>query len=127
MYEKIRSFDKRTRNIDLTVLDNGQFFPVFCKLKKDTVLSVRKAKQTESLDVFKSLELYQLAYNQYCELEDKIDEKTGEINWLKVRFSVNRFFKILLWVLAAILSGILSLFLTMSLKNYMRTIFLILF
>ena len=44
LYEKIRNFEKRTRNIDLTVLDNGQFFPTFCKLKKDAVISVRQAK-----------------------------------------------------------------------------------
>lgn len=122
LYEKILSFDKRTRNIDLTVLDNGQFFPVFSKLKKDTVISVRKAKQMESLDVYKSLDLYQLAYNQYCELEDKIDQKTAEINWLKVRFSVHRFLKLLLWVFAAMLSGMLSLFLTCdSVANFIKS------
>jgi len=77
----------------------------------------------ESLDVFKSLELYQLAYNQYCELEDKIDQKTTEINWLKVRFSVHRFLKLLLWVLAAMLSGILSLFLTCdSVSNFINSL-----
>jgi len=123
LYEKIRNFEKRTRNIDLTVLDNGQFFPTFCKLKKDAVISVRQAKNLESMNIIKSLEFYQLAYNQYCDLENKIDDKTGEINWLKVRFSFNRLFKLAIWILAAILSGLLSLFLTCdSIANFIKSL-----
>lgn len=123
LHEKIRSFEKKSRNIDLTVLDNGQFFPAFCKLKKDAVISVRQAKKMESFDILKSLKLYQTAYNHYCDLENEIDEKTAEINWLKVRFSVYRFFKLILWILAAILSGMISLFLTCdSVANFFKSV-----
>jgi len=77
----------------------------------------------ESFDILKSLKLYQTAYNHYCDLENEIDEKTAEINWLKVRFSVYRFFKLILWILAAILSGMISLFLTCdSVANFIKSV-----
>jgi len=41
-----------------------------------------------------------------------IDDKTAEIRWAKVRFTTKKVINSLLWTLAAILSGLISLFLT---------------
>ncbi len=112
LFEKVKRFERNTRNIDISVLDNGAFYPDFCQLQKEAVKYVREAKKTESFDIVKSLNLYQFAYNTYCKLEEKIDDKSGEIQWAKIRFSVKRVIKTTLWILAALISGLVSLFFT---------------
>ena len=112
LFEKVKRFEHTTRNIDISVLDNGAFYPLFCNLQKEAIRHVRDAKKAEASDIEISLNFYQLAYNTYCKLEELIDDKTGEIRWAKVRFTTKKAINILLWTLAAILSGMVSLFLT---------------
>ncbi|MFZ4796194.1 MAG: hypothetical protein ACOYMA_01785 [Bacteroidia bacterium] len=112
LFEKVKRFERSTRYIDISVLDNGKFYPSFCRLQKEAVQHVREAKKAEATDIESSLNYYQLAYNSYCELEEKIDDKSVEIRWAKVRFTSKKLLQIILWTLAAILSGLVSLFLT---------------
>ncbi len=112
LHDKVKRFERNTRNIDISVFDNGSFYPRFCNLQKQAVKHVREAKKSESIDSITSLNMYQLAYNTYCEIEVLIDDKTAEIRWAKVRFTTKKVINSLLWTLAAILSGLISLFLT---------------
>lgn len=111
-HNEIKSFEKRTKHVDLTVLDNGSFYPKFLKLKNDAVKLIRKAKKNESLKLDESFYDYQNAYNVYSDLSDLVNSRSSEVNWARVRFSIYSFLKIMAWVIGAVLSGLISLFLT---------------
>lgn len=55
LYEKVKRFEHSTRYIDISLLDNGEFYPSFCRLQKEAVKNVREAKKKEALNVERSL------------------------------------------------------------------------
>ena len=111
-HNEIMSFEKRTKHVDLTVLDNGLFYPKFLELRKNAVNLIRKAKRNESIKLNDSFSDYQDAYNVYSELSDLINSRRIEVNWARVKFSGIKLLKIIAWILSAIISGLVSLFLT---------------
>ncbi|MBP1629407.1 MAG: hypothetical protein H6Q15_300 [Bacteroidetes bacterium] len=111
-YVEVKSFESRTKHVDLTVLDNGLFYPKFLELKNNAVKLIRRAKKNESLKLDESFNDYQNAYNVYSELSDLINSRSSEVNWARVRFSVFTLLKVMAWVVGAVLSGLISLFLT---------------
>jgi len=111
-HNEIMSFEKRTKHVDLTVLDNGLFYPKFLELRKNAVNLIRKAKRNESIKLNDSFSDYQDAYNTYSELSDLINSRRIEVNWARVKFSGIKLLKIIAWILSALISGLVSLFLT---------------
>lgn len=111
-HNEIMSFEKRTKHVDLTVLDNGLFYPKFLELRKNAVNLIRKAKRNESIKLNDSFSDYQDAYNVYSELSDLINSRRIEVNWARVKFSGIKLLKIIAWILSALISGLVSLFLT---------------
>lgn len=107
--ERIVRFEKQTRHIDLTLIDNGEFYPKYRRLRKECVQKVRNAKRKESQDNGSSIELFEEAYNLYTDLEDLIEEKAQDVNWARKKFKIRKLLKIFLWLTAAILSGFISL------------------
>ncbi len=63
MFQKIEQFEKRTKNIDLTVIDNGIFFPEYSRKKVEAATAVNKAKLIEANDINKSLTEFERACN----------------------------------------------------------------
>lgn len=111
LHDEVLLFEKQTKHIDLTVLQDGTFFPQYKALRMKAIQAVRKAKSLESQDTNKALDAYQQSYNFYCDLESMIDAVTPDLHWARIRFSVRRLLQVALWILSAIASGIISIFL----------------
>lgn len=120
LFDKVSLFERQTRNTDLTVLDNGNFYPSYRKLKAEAARLVKEAKRLEGVDMDESLSLYQQAYNTYSQLEEVIDSHTEDVRWAKVRFTSRRILTAILWILSVIISSVLSI--CLSSENVANTI-----
>ena len=47
---EIVKFEKKTKNVDLSIIDNGVFFVKYQQLRKNVIILVRDAKLKESLE-----------------------------------------------------------------------------
>ena len=112
LHDEVILFERETKHIDLTVLQNGTFYPKYKEVRSNAIKLVRKAKSEEPLDSVKALDTYQLSYNAYTEIETLIDSVYTDVHWARVRFSVRRGLSIFLWLLSAIVSGVISILLT---------------
>ena len=111
LYDEVLLFERQTNNVDLTVLQNGTFYPKYKTLRTKATMMVRKAKSLESLDTQSALDTYQNSYNLYCDLENVIEEVVPDLHWARIRFSVRKSMQVLLWILSAIASGVISIIL----------------
>lgn len=111
LHDSLMLFERQTRNIDLTVLKNGTFYPEYKSLRTKAVQMVRKAKTLESLNSKAALDTFQESYNVYTQLENLIDEVTPDVHWARVRFTARRWLSVILWILSAVASGIVSILL----------------
>ena len=112
LFKEIENFERRTRNINLKAIDNGEFYPKYKQLRREAVDTVKSAKLEESMDSSKALILYDKAFNKYIEIENLLKSSTEEVKWARLYFSARCVGQILLWLLAALLSGLLSLFIS---------------
>jgi hypothetical protein len=104
----VKNFEKWIKRVDLTIINNGEFYLKYKELHKNAILNLKKAKQMESIDKDGSIDLYQQAHNHYANLETLFDDNHVSLCWAKAKFSVSKATKILLWFLATIISGITS-------------------
>lgn len=111
LHDEVLLFERQARNVDLTVLQDGTFYPRYKSLRTEAAKMVRKAKSLESLDTQSALDTYQKSYNLYCDLENEIEGVVPDLHWARIRFSVRRLLQVLLWVLSAVASGIISIIL----------------
>lgn len=112
LHDAVLLFEKQTKHVDLTVLQDGTFYPKYKSLRAQAIQTVRKAKSLESMDTDVALDMYQNAYNVYSDLELMLDSVATDIHWARVRFTVRRILQVLLWIASAIASGIVSILLT---------------
>lgn len=112
LHDAVLLFEKQTKHVDLTVLQDGTFYPKYKSLRTQAIQTVRKAKSLESMDTDVALDMYQNAYNVYSDLELMLDSVATDIHWARVRFTVRRILQVLLWIASAIASGIVSILLT---------------
>lgn len=110
LYSRIETFDNQTRNIDLTVIDNGLFFQECTRLRQNGAKKVMAAKKQESIDIDHALTLFQEAYNIYSEYVNLIVEKTETIKWARCRFFRRKWLTATLWILSVLISAIVSAF-----------------
>lgn len=115
LYEQIERFEKQTRNVDLTVIDNGIFYPEYCRKKIKAAQCVNQAKINEGLDLDSALEDYERASNIYTEIVNLIDNISEKAKWARVRFTTRRILTIVLWVLSVIISAFISALFTCEL------------
>lgn len=111
LHDEVLLFECQTKNVDLTVLQNGTFYPKYKTLRTKATKMVRKAKSLESLDTQSALDTYQNSYNLYCDLENVIEEVVPDLHWARIRFSVRKSMQVLLWILSVIASGVISIIL----------------
>lgn len=111
LHDKARRFEKQTKNTNLSVINNGEFFIQFNKLNKGATLAVRDAKRLEHIDSDRAFEKFEEAYNLYSDLENLIDEHRHLINWARLRHPLGIVLKIVLFIITAIISGLISNFL----------------
>ncbi len=108
LYQRIECFDRQTRNIDLTVIDNGTFYPEYSRNRAEASKYVAKAKIAEATDTLTALELYQKAYNRYIIIVDSIDYINEKVKWARVRFTSRRILTIIGWVISILVSALIS-------------------
>lgn len=108
--QRIEKFERQTRNVDLTVIDNGTFYSQYVQKQKRAINLIREAKKLESElnNERQAIERYEQSYNQYTDLELLIEDKVAEVKWARIKFWRNNILKVILWLLSAILSGIVS-------------------
>lgn len=124
LYEKVEKFEKQTKYVELTRIDNGNFYISYSKLRKEATSAVREAKKLESIDRETSFKKFELAYQTYSELVELIENNTTKVFWAKAVSRVKRFG----WLYAAIISAIISYLITAainctSLKDFFNSIF----
>lgn len=112
LYEKISRFEKETSGIDLTLINNGLFYPEYRRLNMLAISLIRKAKVNESQNKDTSFDYYQKGYNAYCSLEELIENNLQDIKWARIRVKARKIIIIILWIMAALLSGIVSTYAT---------------
>jgi len=108
LFQQIELFDRQTRNIDLTVIDNGQFYPGYSHKRIQAARLVEKAKMKEHIDIVESLNLYQEAFNLYDALVDDINAISEKVKWAKARFYIRKTAAIVGWAVSVIASAIIS-------------------
>jgi hypothetical protein len=101
-------FEKRTKNVDLSAVNNGEFYQKYKIMRRDVVNNLKKAKLAEVKDKISSIKLYQETYNQYAALEDFLIENDTHIRRAATKYKINRIGSIILWIAAAVLSGFVS-------------------
>jgi hypothetical protein len=120
----IRKFERQTRRVDLTKINNGEFYLKYKQLLDDAIKCVREAKKIESTNRQNAFDNYEKAFNTYCELEELIQDNLTNVSWARVFFTGKVFLKIILWLLAALISGIISARLTcdFTIKQFINSI-----
>lgn len=112
LYEKLEVFERQTRNVDLTVLDNGCFYPEYKRLRKEAASYVKEAKLKEGVCLQEALGNYQEAYKCYVKIDELVDCRTEDVKWAKVRFRVKKVVTVVLWVLSVLLSALVSIWIS---------------
>lgn len=112
LFKNVENFERQTQNVDLKVLDNGEFYPKYKQLKREAADTVKQAKLAESTDSTQALQLYDAAYNKYVELENLLKSCAEDVKWARVHFTTKRILKIVAWTVSVIVSGLLSLFIS---------------
>lgn len=122
----IKKFDKQYRGVDLSNINNGDFLIQYKNIAKEIVVRLKEAKSKEVLeDKGESISIYEEVHNRYTELEDLIEQNCRNLYWAKGKFYVNKVWKIILWLVSAIVSGIVSTWLLPynEIVDYIKSLF----
>lgn len=125
-HDTLSAFEHHCRNIDLTTINNGEFYIRFKKLRQNAVCAVKEAKRLETLNQEQAFDQYQDAYNTFVDLDDLVTENLSNINWAKHKFTIRRFVKICAWLATAVVSGVVSSYFTQitdAIKSFFSGIF----
>lgn len=105
----IKKFDKDYKNVDLSNINNGDFIITHKQITKDIIIKLKKAKSKEVLeDKRESIALYEEVHNKYTELESLIENNCRNLFWAKSKFRLNKIWKVIVFILSAVISGIVS-------------------
>lgn len=85
-FEEAKGFEEKYRKVDITLVNNGEFYRQYLELKKQAVDFVHEAKLEETLDFEKAFDLYQEGYLAYAKLSDFIRKNAYGLEWVKKRF-----------------------------------------
>lgn len=107
LFQKIELFERQTRNIDLTVIDNGTFYPEYSRKKVAAASTVVQAKMLEFKDINEALYKYEQSFNLYSEIVDSIDQISEKVKWARVRFTAKRSGTILAWIASVVISAVI--------------------
>ena len=106
--ETVVKFTRRTKRIDLTAIGNGDFYIEYRKHRQFIIKNLKKAKLLEfAPDKDESLKCYKEVHSRYTELELLIDSNDTNINWAKAKFRIGKMRNLILWLLAAVASGVI--------------------
>jgi hypothetical protein len=106
----VLEFERRTRWVDITTIDNGEFCIEYNRMRNGIALDLKEAKKLESRNKEEALLLYEKVYNSHNNLDDLLEKSQTKINWAIARFTTKKMLAFLAWLGAAIISGIVSSF-----------------
>lgn len=122
--DKVKRFEKQYQNIDLSTIQDGDFYIQYKKLSREAVLTVRDAKTIEGTNKIEALSKFEKAYNIYYDLETLLYENDVHLHRAKCRYTTRYILKCLLWLLTAVLSGLISIiFSCEDVKNLVEKLF----
>jgi hypothetical protein len=104
----IGKFEKRIKYISISNIDSGRFEPKYIQLRNEITKKLKKAKKLERINKENSIRLYGFVYEKYDELDNLIIDNRQQINWAIAKFTTKKIMRILGWLFAAIISGIVS-------------------
>lgn len=117
LYSEIENFERRTKNIDLTVINNGLFYPEYCRQKVKASAIVREAKIKEGYEPDDALNLYQDANNVYSEIVNQINTISENVKWARIKFPLKRTLTIVGWILSVVISALISAYFSCEIIN----------
>ncbi|MCW3784948.1 hypothetical protein [Plebeiibacterium sediminum] len=106
----VEKFEKQTRNVDLTKIDNGEFYIKYRNTKKKAIDFARQAKKIESSNKEQAFNDFQNSYTEYAKLESIIEKSLTHINWARKGFWLFGSFKAIAWILSVVIASLLSIF-----------------
>jgi hypothetical protein len=86
--DKINDFEKRSRNVDLTSVGDGEFYIVYKKKRQEVVKTLTNAKELERQDFETSLEYYEKAFVTFQTIENHIDKNLVALNRAKAKYKI---------------------------------------
>lgn len=117
LYSEIENFEKRTKNVDLTVINNGLFFPEYTRLKVEAAEIVREAKIKEGYEPDEALYLYQDANNVYTDIVNQLNSISENVKWARIKFPIKRILTILGWIISIVISALISAYFSCEILN----------
>lgn len=111
LVETIKLFEQQTRNVDLNVVNDGEFLQKYTQMKKQAEDKLRFAREKEgTVSVSQSLLLYKKSYIAYCELEEYMNNKNCEVNLaISMYYRLSKKSRLLIWLLPIIISAVISI------------------
>ncbi len=109
--DAIKQFEERTKKIDVTIINDGDFYKKLSTLRKDAISALRKAKEFESKENGNDTQIYEkfeLAFNLYCEINFLIESNLDKITWAKTKTDSRNRRWLLITISSTIISGIVS-------------------
>lgn len=84
---KYKEFEKLYKNVDLSLIDNGNFLPELCKRRKQAVNLLNKAKEKEidTENVDETFEDFENAYNAFADVYNFINDSYENLQNIKQR------------------------------------------
>lgn len=102
----IKGFERRTRRVDLSAINSGEFYPEYKRRKSAIDHDLKEAKRQESCeDKSESVRLYERVYVGLRELEDFLIDNACAICWARARFTSKRLLSFLGWLASAVVSS----------------------
>jgi len=112
-FDDVENFEHTTKNIDLSLIQNGEFYVEYRRLKQVAEEYVTRAKETEKDDTiidYKdiSFENFQNGFNEYKSLVELINKNLDNVDWAKIKKRRNKVLLFCAWLGSAVISGIIS-------------------
>lgn len=114
LYDNLAAFQKKTRKIDLTTVNNGYFSRDYERMYKEAKAKLKTAKMQESqfIPYEQKIKYYEEAYNAYCSLMELIENNMTAVNWAAVKRKVVTFgsviFNLVVWIVGIVIGAILT-------------------
>lgn len=122
---EIKAFESRTKNVNISVVDNGEFYIKYKTLRDKSIFALREAKKKESLNHSQEniFEKFEESFNLYQETSELISSSHSNIQWACWKSNFRRYGWIAGIIIGALTSFILQEVLNWSFLNWIYPLF----
>jgi len=112
-FDDVANFEDTTKDVDLSLVQNGVFYVKYRQLKQKAEENVRRGKEVEKDDTIEdyrdvSFEHFQNAFNTYKLLGEHINKNLVHVDWARRKKNKKKAMLFFAWIGSAIISGIIS-------------------